>query len=117
MQFTNTIRDYGFIAKCLHWGTALLFLFSYISVYYRHLFTEPGSSESSKVLQLHLSFGITIGVIVTLRIIWRFTNKRPIQEPGTHLEHFAAHTGHYLLYICINNHNGHLGICRYRHWN
>ncbi|MEP4100609.1 cytochrome b [Paraglaciecola sp.] len=101
MRLTNTIRDYGFIAKSLHWGTAALFLFSYLSVYFRHWFTESGTSASSKALQLHLSFGVTIGVVVVLRIIWRIANKTPNSEPGTQLQKLAAHIGHLALYLAI----------------
>jgi uncharacterized membrane protein YjfL (UPF0719 family) len=46
MDFKNTANHYGSIAKYLHWGTAVLFLASYISVYYRHWFTEEKTPEN-----------------------------------------------------------------------
>ncbi len=101
MQLKNTAANYGVIAKWLHWTTALLFLLAYMSVYYRHWFTDEETPENLVALQLHLSFGITIAVIVALRIIWRMTDRTPDPEPGTKLEHLAAHAGHFALYAVI----------------
>lgn len=101
MNIKNTVDNYGLIAKWLHWLTALLFLGSYISVYYRHWFTEEKTPENWIALQLHLSVGVTIAVVVALRIIWRISNRVPELEPGTKLEHLAAHAGHYALYAIM----------------
>lgn len=100
-RLKNTIDNYGSIAKWLHWITAALFLCSYISVYYRHWFTEGKTPENWIALQLHLSVGVTIAVIVVLRIIWRLSNRPPDLEPGSKLEHLAAHLGHYALYLVM----------------
>lgn len=101
MRFKNTAENYGSIAKWLHWVTAALFLVSYISVYYRHWFTEAKTPENWTALQLHLSIGITIAVVVVLRIVWRMSNRMPDLEAGTKLEHMAAHAGHYALYVIM----------------
>ncbi|MGK0293404.1 MAG: cytochrome b561 [Porticoccaceae bacterium] len=101
MSVKNTVESYGSIAKWLHWGTAVLFLGSYISVYYRHWFTEEKTPENWTALQLHLSIGVTIAVVVALRIVWRISSRVPDLEPGTKLEHLAAHAGHYALYAIM----------------
>jgi cytochrome b561 len=101
MTLKNTAESYGSIAKWLHWGTAVLFLGSYVSVYYRHWFTEKETPENWIALQLHLSIGVTIAVVVVLRIIWRLNNRVPDPEPGTKLEHLAAHIGHLALYAIM----------------
>ena len=101
MSLKNTADNYGLIAKCFHWLTAALFLGAYVSVYYRHWFTEEKTPENWIALQLHLSIGVTVAVIVILRIIWRITNPPPNLEPGTKLEHLAAHAGHYALYAVM----------------
>lgn len=98
MNLKNSPMNYGFIAKCFHWGTAFLFLAAYVSVYYRQWFTEAKTPENWTALQLHLSIGVSLGVIVLLRVIWRKMNETPQPEPGTKLEHLAAHLGHYALY-------------------
>lgn len=101
MPLKNTATRYGSIAKWFHWMTALLFLGSYVSVKYRHWFTEKDTPENWTALQLHLSIGITIAVLVVLRIIWRNMNRVPAPEPGTRLEHRAAHLGHIALYLML----------------
>lgn len=101
MSLKNTSQNYGLIAKSLHWGTALLFLGAYVSVYYRQWFTESKTPENWTALQLHLSIGVSIGVFVLLRIIWKIIDKSPGLEPGTRLEHLAAKAGHYALYIIM----------------
>ncbi len=101
MSLKNTAESYGSIAKWLHWGTAILFLGSYVSVYYRHWFTVKETPENWIALQLHLSIGVTIAVVVALRIIWRLNNRVPDPEPGTKLEHMAAHVGHLALYAIM----------------
>jgi cytochrome b561 len=101
MSLKNTEDSYGSIAKWIHWSTAILFLAAYVTVYFRQWFTEPQTDINWVALQLHLSFGVTIAVIVVLRIIWKFKNVSPTPEPGTQLEHLAAKLGHYALYAIM----------------
>ncbi len=101
MTIKNTADHYGSIAKWLHWGTAVLFLGSYLTYYYRVWFTEAKTPENFAVIQLHFSIGITVAVVVILRIVWRIRNRTPDLEPGTKLEHLAAHAGHYALYAMM----------------
>lgn len=101
MGAKNTADNYGSIAKWLHWLTAIVFIGAYASVYFRHWFTENETPVNWTALQLHLSFGMTVGVFVILRIIWRMNNRNPDPEPGTKLEHLAAHAGHYALYAVL----------------
>lgn len=101
MSLRNTTQNYGTIAKLFHWNTAFLILISYLTVYFRHWFTEPKTSENWTALQLHLSIGITIFVIVVLRLIWRAFNKTPLPEPGKKIMHFTATMGHFFLYILL----------------
>lgn len=101
MSLKNTATDYGSVAKWFHWLTALLFLGSYISVYYRHWFTEEKTPENWLALQTHLSIGMTIGVIVILRIVWKLTTPSPQPEPGSNIEHLAAKAGHLALYAVM----------------
>ncbi|MBT8436435.1 MAG: cytochrome b [Gammaproteobacteria bacterium] len=101
MPIKNTAENYGSVARWFHWVTALLFLASYCAIYYRQWFTEAKTPENMVAFQLHLSVGLTLAVIVALRIYWRFINRVPNPEPGTPLEHSAAHAGHYALYAIM----------------
>ena len=101
MSWKNTAENYGTVAKWLHWGTALLFLAAYATVYYRDWFTEKKTPENWTALQLHLLIGVTIGVLVVLRILWRSANRQPDVEPGSRLQHQAAELGHLALYAVM----------------
>lgn len=113
MPIKNTGDEYGSIAKWLHWITATLFLASYFAIYYRHWFAES-ELENWIAIQLHLSIGITVGLITLLRIIWRFLNQVPESEPGNRFQHFASRVGHYALYaiMIIMPISGYLSISR-----
>ena len=101
MSNYNTTQNYGRIARWLHWGTALLFLLAYCVVYYRHWFTEKETAENMVALHLHLSAGISVGVVVILRIIWRIMNVQPELEPAPRWQHIMAHSAHYALYAVM----------------
>ncbi len=101
MAIKNTPRNYGSVAKCLHWGMAVLFLGSYCTVYYRDWFTQKDTPENWIALQLHLSVGLTIAALVMLRIFWKTINITPDAEPGPRLGQLAARGGHYLLYAIM----------------
>jgi cytochrome b561 len=98
VRVKNTHENYGLIAKTIHWLTALLFLGAYLSVYYWHWFTEAKTPENWNPLQIHLSCGVTISVLVLLRTVWRLMNIVPTQETGSPLEHKAAKLSYYALY-------------------
>jgi len=101
MSNYNTTQNYGRIARWLHWGTALLFLLAYCAVYYRHWFTEKETAENMVALHLHLSAGISVGVVVILRIIWRNMNVQPELDPAPRWQHVIAHYAHYALYAVM----------------
>ncbi len=77
----------------LHWTRALLFPGSYVTFYCRDWFTEEKSPEGWAALQLHFTIGITVAVLVVLRIIGRITNRVPDLEAVSKLEHLAAYAG------------------------
>ena len=101
MSLKNTAANYGSVAKWVHWGTALLFLVSFGSVYLREWLTEPKTPANMAALHIHLSVGISLGVIVALRVIWRLMNRAPQNEPGSPMAHRAAHAGHLALYAVM----------------
>lgn len=118
MSLKNTNRDYGTIAKTIHWVTALLFLGSYSTYYYRAWFTEPRTPENWNAVQLHFSIGVTVFVLVLLRILSRKMQVTPDPEPGTALQHKAAKAGHLALYgiMILTPLTGYLGTGAATEW-
>jgi len=92
---------YSRIAVALHWIVALLILGAYIAIYYSNWFTLKGTPERVVSRQLHIAFGLSIGLFVVLRIIWRLTHRPPALPPGPAWQHVMARLSHGLLYFFI----------------
>jgi len=83
----------------LHWIVALLILGAYAAVYYHEWFTQRNTPAYVTSIKLHFTFGISIGVFVILRVLWRLTHQAPALPPGPAWEHLAARAAHGLLYL------------------
>lgn len=101
MALKNTHLAYGSVAKWLHWATAFCFLMAYVSVYYGVWFVDPESDARDLSRTVHTMFGISVGLLVLPRLIWRFINVVPDDEPGPKWQHLAAHSAHWMLYLFI----------------
>lgn len=75
MKISNTDERYGVIAQILHWFVVLLVFIQYIigSI----AADLPLGMQRLVLLARHKSVGITIFIIIILRIIWRLINKIP----------------------------------------
>lgn len=94
----NTEDNYGLIAKILHWVIALSII-SLITVGFIMHDMEP-SPEKYELYGLHKASGVLVLILVTLRILWRFSNK-VVQPPADlpNILKLAARSGHFLLYV------------------
>lgn len=101
MAAKNTNLAYGSVAKWLHWTTAVCFLCAYVSVYYGLWFVDPDSDTRRLARTLHTMFGISVGLLVLPRLVWRFINVVPDDEPGPRWQYLAAHYAHWVLYLFI----------------
>ncbi len=114
MENKNTTSVYGSIAKWFHWLTAVLIFVSYGAIYYREWFAES-DFESWLTIQLHLSIGITLAVIIVLRLVWRYLNPMPASESGAWSQHLVPRMVHLALYLfmMIMPISGYLSIADY----
>lgn len=100
MLLKNTKDRFGFVAKFLHWTTALLIM-TLLSVGF--YMTSLGFSPTKlQIYMLHKSFGILVLMIVVLRIFWRLANPPPESLP-THKswEKTLASFVHFFLYCVL----------------
>lgn len=97
----NSNLTYGSVAKWLHWLTALCILIAYIAAYYGIWFTEPRTPDQRFVRMLHTMFGMSAGLIVLPRLIWKLTNIQPDPDPAPRWQHTAANLAHWTLYFFI----------------
>ncbi|KAA0695216.1 cytochrome b [Halopseudomonas laoshanensis] len=101
MQIRNTSRSYGTAAIVLHWlvavtviGLAILGLWmtdlTYYSPYYR---SAPF---------WHKSIGVSLALLIVLRLLWRWANPKPAHIPGHKpWELRLASLVHGLLYLLL----------------
>ncbi len=97
MQSKNNlvIDSYGHIAKFLHWMIALFIITNYI------LGLTLDTTEF-KFITIHKQLGLTILLLVLLRILWRICNTYPNMASELSLfEKFAAKSGHIVLYVLM----------------
>lgn len=100
MGARNTPEQWGWIAKTLHWATAL----GVIGLVIVGLWMDelPNSPTKVKVYALHKSVGLTVLAIVVLRLVWRFVDKRPPYPAGMPpWQKAASEISHGLLYLLL----------------
>ncbi len=100
MQLKNTQTKYGAIAKLFHWAMAFIILgMLALGLYMSDLDFSPFKLQ---LYGIHKSFGSLVFLLAVLRVLWRFSNKKPQALP-THKkwEITLAHITHILLYVFI----------------
>ena len=97
MCLTNTKVSYGRIAKIFHWLTAVL-IFITLPLGLYMVWIAPGQLKFD-LYQLHKSIGMTILLLVILRLGWRLSQPRP-ESPATlkKWEKYLSQTVHIFLY-------------------
>ncbi|SNB67728.1 cytochrome b561 [Arboricoccus pini] len=102
MATMNTANGWGWPARLLHWGMALLIVAIWLLG--RYMVSLPDSAMMAKFddYQLHKSLGLTAFALGVVRLLWRTLNPAPAMPP--HMpgwERLAAHASHALLYVLI----------------
>lgn len=100
MQWRNTEIRWGTIAQVLHWVIALAVLgqmtLGWVMVSWRL------SSTKFELYALHKSIGITVLLLVLVRLLWRLSNVTPASPPDApRWEARAAGVTHALLYLLL----------------
>ena len=96
----NTRERYGLIAQLFHWVIVVLVIAQFALGFTAH--GLPISLERLVLLARHKSIGITIFVLVVLRLLWRLYSRPPPLPPSPHpLFNAAAHASHALLYALL----------------
>lgn len=100
MALMNTDRRYGIVAKFFHWTVAALVI-AMLAAGLCLRFVK-GTPYASTIFTIHKSTGLTVLIIMTLRLMWRWINPLP-QLPITTPEwqRLAARSVHRLFYLAI----------------
>lgn len=93
------MKRYTKVAIVLHWLIALLIFFAFpLGLYMADL---PLSPQKLKFFSWHKWAGVTVFILVVLRIIWRIGHRPPPPVPMPRWQSRAADAVHYLLYALV----------------
>jgi cytochrome b561 len=90
--------NYDNVAITLHWLTAALVLFQFVSSFIWDYFAKP---TQDALESLHVSSGILLTAVIVTRVIWRWIpgHQKPSIVGGW--VHHASKTMHYVLYVLL----------------
>jgi cytochrome b561 len=93
---------YDRVAAWLHWGIGALLLAEIVFGLLLDDIAPRGTPARAGVINLHKSFGIVLGVLIVLRIVWRLAHTAPPWPPSmSAARQRAANAGHVALYACM----------------
>jgi cytochrome b561 len=90
---------YGPVAKIFHWAIVALLAIQYPIGWLMpdiHRGTQPGL-----MMNLHVSFGLTILVLIVLRFAWRLTHPVAPQSSLTGFQRVSSEGLHWVLYLSV----------------
>ena len=95
-----TVRlQYGTTAKVFHWLVVALLLVQYLIGWLMpdiHRGMKPGAG-----MTFHISFGITILVLIVLRFAWRLTHQVAPESSLAPWQRLSAEAVHWILYVLV----------------
>ena len=97
MQLKNSPQSWGVLSQLFHWLLALLIFLTLALGYIAH---EMGNSpEKAKLFVLHKSMGMTVLLLVIIRVLWRlYAGKTAVAVGISRSNDRLAQLGHLCLY-------------------
>ncbi len=100
MRFRSTSTRWGLVAASLHWLMALAILA--MLVLGTVMVNYPMSTTKLKLFAVHKSIGVTLLVLVCVRLLWRVADRRPGWPDGiTDGHRMLARGAHVALYLLM----------------
>ncbi len=86
-------------AQWLHWLIALMIVgMGTVGLVMTDMAPSP---DKIKIYALHKSFGITVLMLVGLRLVWRLATRHPPEVPGPAWQRWSASAVHFALYVLM----------------
>ena len=90
--------QYGTTAKVLHWLVAGLLLVQYLIGW---LMPDVHAGPPGEPMSFHISFGITILVLILMRFVWRLTHFVAPDNSLPAWQRLASEAMHWALYVLV----------------
>ena len=99
MSLRSNDRQWGALAKFFHWIIAVAIIGNGTFA----LLIDLARSPMQKInwIALHKSIGLTVLALLVLRVLWRWLDKRPLEEAASRWQQWAARVVHATLYALI----------------
>jgi cytochrome b561 len=98
-QAVNTELSYGYMSKFFHWVVFALVLLMLSFSYFMD--DIPDKMLKGVIINAHKLLGITVLILMTLRLIWTLANTKPILVFTRRWEYLARRVVHSLLYFTL----------------
>ena len=99
LMIKNTIQSYGIVSKFFHWVMAFfLFVNLAIGLYMTRIDESP---IQILLINFHKSLGITLLILIILRMIWKFINIQPYSLLSSKILNMMVKAFHYFFYIVL----------------
>jgi len=99
MSLRSNDRQWGSVAKFFHWIIALAILGN--GTFGLLMDLAPTPMQKINWLALHKSIGLTVLALFLLRVLWRWSDRHPPDEPAPRWQLLAARLTHGVLYVLI----------------
>ena len=100
MPAHNTAQRWGWIAQTFHWLMFALIVSAWWAVDQHENFPK-GSLERGEWMSLHKAFGLSVFMLVWLRLAWRLSGSVPAPAIVSVWQHRAAQGVHWALYFMM----------------
>lgn len=99
MALKNSEASYGWPAKALHWGMALLIISMVaLGLYMSDL---PRGDAKSELIRLHASCGLLAFMLLTMRFGWKLANPHPVPLSDIKWQVVLSKLVHWTFYAVI----------------
>lgn len=100
MSLKNTPNSFGLVSRANHWISAFAFILALITAFAAEEFMAKGEARTA-VFHLHFSLGISLFLLMILRVIWLKMSPNPEDIGENRMEIVLSHIVKGFLYLSL----------------
>lgn len=101
MQTANTTSQWGAVHQAFHWTIGILVITQIIvGLWFAGI--DPKDPARGEAFALHASLGLTLLLLMLIRLVWRLRNPVPaLPDTLSSVQKRLAHATHWLFYVLV----------------